>query len=225
MYHGIIRFWNNMGSGGSLLVQGIFNKRLHTRIKGPLYHITSCFDNSTLIPNHNWISLIHPIPECQGLLETGAQADIVTGNSPLLNQTHSIAVFVSDTMMDYLAQFSDLDVELADTDRTIIVMNDIVQYVLMIMGIIILLMSISKRFYRCYKNRPRFSRKRYKFSDPEHCTICIEDIEKDQYFKELPCKHKFHDKCIDEWLTKKKACPNCNCPTEVESGELVPLMD
>jgi hypothetical protein len=222
MYYGILTFWDKRG--GTLDIRGIFNKHFTTRIRGPLYPITSCFDNSTLIPNHNWISLIHPDPKCPGLLETGARADIVTQYSPLLNQTRSIAISISDTTMEYLYKFSDLDVELVDNNRNFIVMDDIIPNGLIIICIIILFVSISKRCYTCYKNRPRFRRKKYTLSEPEHCTICIEGIEKNQYIKELPCKHTFHDKCIDEWLTKKKVCPNCNCPTEIESGELTPLI-
>ena len=31
----------------------------------------------------------------------------------------------------------------------------------------------------------------------------------------LPCFHKFHVACIDEWLARKKLCPLCNTSIDV----------
>lgn len=40
-----------------------------------------------------------------------------------------------------------------------------------------------------------------------NCSICIENSNKINC--ELPCKHKFHLKCIIPWLVKNSNCPNC----------------
>ncbi|KRX04542.1 hypothetical protein PPERSA_04357 [Pseudocohnilembus persalinus] len=41
------------------------------------------------------------------------------------------------------------------------------------------------------------------------CAICLSGFEKLQTQAEMPCKHKFHKKCIDEWLVQKQECPLC----------------
>eukprot|EP00924_Labyrinthula_sp_SR-Ha-C_P014977 maker-scaffold_9-snap-gene-4.3-mRNA-1 protein AED:0.10 eAED:0.12 QI:0/0.5/0.6/1/1/1/5/223/364 len=48
----------------------------------------------------------------------------------------------------------------------------------------------------------------------ETCNICLEDFEKDDQIRILPCQggHKFHQVCIDGWLTKKGTCPTCREP-------------
>ena len=44
------------------------------------------------------------------------------------------------------------------------------------------------------------------------CSICLDNSNLDLCMTK--CKHKFHIKCITEWINKKKEnikCPNCNC--------------
>ena len=44
----------------------------------------------------------------------------------------------------------------------------------------------------------------------DECAICIEEYKQGENLKILPCKHKFHQKCLDEWLTTSgKTCPLC----------------
>lgn len=46
----------------------------------------------------------------------------------------------------------------------------------------------------------------------DHCVICLEKIEITEWLCENSCKHKFHDDCIQRWLTdysKYKSCPLC----------------
>ncbi|KAK9697498.1 hypothetical protein RND81_08G041300 [Saponaria officinalis] len=44
----------------------------------------------------------------------------------------------------------------------------------------------------------------------EVCAICLEDVEKGEFFRVLPnCKHVFHLNCVDKWLVKVPACPTC----------------
>jgi hypothetical protein len=43
------------------------------------------------------------------------------------------------------------------------------------------------------------------------CSICLSDFEKDEEIRKIErCEHTFHVGCIDEWLTQKAVCPNCN---------------
>jgi len=42
------------------------------------------------------------------------------------------------------------------------------------------------------------------------CAICIENIEINEWYKELPkCEHFFHADCIDRWLRMRATCPVC----------------
>jgi len=48
------------------------------------------------------------------------------------------------------------------------------------------------------------------------CTICMEEMRKDQVLATLPCYHHFHHACVAAWFTQKirchqdGCCPNCN---------------
>ena len=44
---------------------------------------------------------------------------------------------------------------------------------------------------------------------PEPCVICLEEVEKEQVARRLPCLHVFHEACIDEWLSAQRTCPTC----------------
>ncbi|KAG6591155.1 E3 ubiquitin ligase [Phytophthora cinnamomi] len=55
-------------------------------------------------------------------------------------------------------------------------------------------------------------------NEPSQCMVCLEDVglnvdsehaESDDAPVELQCKHKFHRKCIFEWLTFQYHCPVC----------------
>ena len=41
------------------------------------------------------------------------------------------------------------------------------------------------------------------------CNICIENIKKDEIYREIKCGHKYHVGCIDKWFETSKTCPLC----------------
>lgn len=43
----------------------------------------------------------------------------------------------------------------------------------------------------------------------EVCSICYYNIKEGEKIVQLPCRHYFHDQCIEEWLRKQKTCPLC----------------
>ena len=81
-------------------------------------------------------------------------------------------------------------------------------------------MKCLKESFFMFLRKSKIKSKKNDSNEELQCTICIEDISKGEYLKELPCTHKFHTKCIDEWLERKQICPNCNAP----SDESVPLL-
>ena len=52
----------------------------------------------------------------------------------------------------------------------------------------------------------------YKLSEnkEEICSVCMSDMNTDEHVCELPCKHTFHDDCIQPWLQQYNyKCPIC----------------
>jgi len=43
----------------------------------------------------------------------------------------------------------------------------------------------------------------------QNCQVCLEGYEVGQKLKMLPCFHRFHAACIDEWLRVSGCCPVC----------------
>ncbi|CAL9248870.1 unnamed protein product, partial [Arabidopsis halleri] len=53
------------------------------------------------------------------------------------------------------------------------------------------------------------------------CVICLEEWSKGDMETELPCKHKYHLKCVKKWLEIHSTCPQCRyelMPLEGEVG-------
>ncbi|CAK4648307.1 hypothetical protein LEN26_005998 [Aphanomyces euteiches] len=43
----------------------------------------------------------------------------------------------------------------------------------------------------------------------EMCPICLIEYASDDELRQLPCMHRYHPPCIDEWLKKNQTCPMC----------------
>lgn len=49
-------------------------------------------------------------------------------------------------------------------------------------------------------------------SGATECPICLAELVDCDKVRVLPtCKHEFHVKCIDSWLTSHSSCPTCRC--------------
>eukprot|EP00624_Nannochloropsis_granulata_P006140 evm.model.NODE_44504_length_16067_cov_12.423352.4 len=44
----------------------------------------------------------------------------------------------------------------------------------------------------------------------KHCSICLADYEEGETLCVLPCRHSYHDDCLDHWITAHSKCPLCN---------------
>ena len=55
--------------------------------------------------------------------------------------------------------------------------------------------------------------------DDDECPICMMDYEVDDEQSVMPCKHRFHDKCLAGWLANSHLCPLCRhaLPTEAHT--------
>ncbi len=49
-------------------------------------------------------------------------------------------------------------------------------------------------------------------SDGKSCVICLSDFKLHDSVKSLPCLHRFHENCVDNWLRGKALCPICKFP-------------
>ncbi|PYI16229.1 hypothetical protein BO99DRAFT_475787 [Aspergillus violaceofuscus CBS 115571] len=48
------------------------------------------------------------------------------------------------------------------------------------------------------------------YNNPAVCPICLEVVTKMQLIYLLPCKHVFHDRCLDGWvMSGRNTCPLC----------------
>jgi len=43
----------------------------------------------------------------------------------------------------------------------------------------------------------------------EVCAICLLPFEQEEVLRQLPCRHMYHEECVDPWLSKKGNCPLC----------------
>ncbi|KAJ4300482.1 hypothetical protein N0V88_003157 [Collariella sp. IMI 366227] len=51
------------------------------------------------------------------------------------------------------------------------------------------------------------------------CTICIDDLKKDEEVVVLPCKHWYHGECVVLWLKEHNTCPICRMPIESRNNQ------
>lgn len=55
-------------------------------------------------------------------------------------------------------------------------------------------------------------------AEAKSCAICMDDFALNDEQKCLPCFHKFHVHCIDEWLRRNGCCPVCKHRVSNEDG-------
>ncbi|XAR51309.1 hypothetical protein NMG60_11005904 [Bertholletia excelsa] len=54
-----------------------------------------------------------------------------------------------------------------------------------------------------------------------NCVICLGKVAAGERLRALPCDHRFHGDCVDEWLRARSTCPLCRClVVPLDSGHL-----
>jgi len=48
------------------------------------------------------------------------------------------------------------------------------------------------------------------FETENGCSICLQQFVGNQPIRVLPCRHRYHSNCVDDWLIKKRRCPLCS---------------
>ena len=46
--------------------------------------------------------------------------------------------------------------------------------------------------------------------EKEECIICLDEVETE--WRDLECHHRYHKKCIEDWITVRAKCPMCMKP-------------
>ncbi|KAH6766540.1 hypothetical protein C2S52_017523 [Perilla frutescens var. hirtella] len=59
-----------------------------------------------------------------------------------------------------------------------------------------------------------------KIEETVQCSVCLDDCEIGDQVKEMPCKHKFHSKCILPWLELHSSCPICRHQLPCDDSKL-----
>ncbi|KAJ4800637.1 E3 ubiquitin-protein ligase [Rhynchospora pubera] len=56
------------------------------------------------------------------------------------------------------------------------------------------------------------------FEEDAKCCVCLSRLQEGDIIKKLPCRHIFHQDCVDQWLDVcQKTCPLCR--VSVDSAE------
>ena len=55
--------------------------------------------------------------------------------------------------------------------------------------------------------------------ESQDCSICLEQFEVGSEAREMPCKHRFHSACTENWLRVRRSCPLCRFAMPLEEEE------
>ena len=53
-------------------------------------------------------------------------------------------------------------------------------------------------------------------------SVCIENYRIGETVRILPCNHRFHKNCIDQWLLARRTCPMCKMDILKHYGLICP---
>ncbi|EEF30532.1 E3 ubiquitin-protein ligase MPSR1 [Ricinus communis] len=53
----------------------------------------------------------------------------------------------------------------------------------------------------------------------KECAICLDDVGIGSEVREMPCNHRFHSACIENWLAVHGSCPVCRYVMPVQEDD------
>ena len=56
--------------------------------------------------------------------------------------------------------------------------------------------------------------------DQSDCQICLEEMKIKTSLFRAPCRHKFHKKCLAQWLREGNRCPLCNSSLQPSNARM-----
>jgi hypothetical protein len=59
----------------------------------------------------------------------------------------------------------------------------------------------------------------HKQLEKEECIICLDDVEIE--WRDLECHHRYHKKCIEDWIIVRAKCPMCMKPIKNDKIESI----
>lgn len=209
------RTFNTLG-----LANGIFRHSL----SGPMYVIGSCISNLPIVDT--WFGFI--VPECncsvadaiQMVTKSGAKVALYH-DSDWSKEIDSLDknIAVDDVTFNMITAYDNLQIGIYPNS---VESNIIVFIISFVVGIFILcrfgVWGMCK-----FRARKYLKISKYSGDEGESCTICLDEIKKNEIIRTLPCSHIFHKVCIDKWFEKKQVCPNCN-QSAFGDPELTPLV-
>jgi E3 ubiquitin-protein ligase RNF13 len=60
-----------------------------------------------------------------------------------------------------------------------------------------------------------------KKGETDECVICLDEYQRGDILRVLPCKHKFHSQCIDTWLLTRKKYVSSDYINIYKHGHLI----
>ncbi|KAI1731106.1 ring finger domain-containing protein [Ditylenchus destructor] len=201
----------------------------------PPINETGCSSNFAVVPRGNcsfsekayYVQFAHPIGyEALIMYNEPGQAPIPMSGSKFAEQIQIPVVMVNYACMESLMGTYSADKGYVVTLKASPGYYDLIKYLVpfvAIVGFCFIVLFISLVIRLC-RERRRLARKRlsksnlkkiptrkYKKGDREEtCAICLEDFVEGDKLRILPCRHAYHCKCVDPWLTKnRKVCPVC----------------
>merc|ERR1711957_334298 len=56
---------------------------------------------------------------------------------------------------------------------------------------------------------------------PDECAICLEEFSRGDEVAATACRHVYHRRCLEDWVSKDHTCPECRgsltCPVDCHS--------
>jgi len=53
------------------------------------------------------------------------------------------------------------------------------------------------------------------------CMICLEEFQLDERLRVLPCFHRYHCACVDNWFFRSRQCPVCRHDVTTDAAEAI----